>query len=872
MAKTAAVILRNYEIDGVPSSGAHVTVKKDLRDWGIYLEGLLNGGPSLSYNSFAGLLADLNHPANTLAMVHDDPTPANNGLYEKSGASGTGTWTRIGDTLRDIVRLTVTGGTGNAITATATEAPQAPTNKLYLMTPTANNSAGAVTINGTPLKDYFGNDPAANALINNSPVLMGFTASGNYQLLIAGPVDASGILASALAAQTAAAASATAAASSASALANQVRQFDTRAQAIAATIPVGVAAIKVTRYATGYPLSYATYVPGLVSDPGALLEAGGHYWKLDLTGGVVDPRWFGAKCDGVNDDTTAIQAALTAALGGKTLLIPASAGIGITASLDGGAGGVRVIGEGKSRGIIKALGSSTVDPMLKFTDAFNVEVRGVDFQGNSALVDIGAIQFLCTAGSNVIGNYVVQGNAFSNFKAHYWIRFLTNVASTSHTRRMRYIRVVDNEFQSNSGNDYDFTNVGQPSQMVATQGSIENNGSYVDDVLIARNFADCSGVKGFAACWASSRNVKISENIVLNAGSLGINDRGCYGVFAYNNHATGDMSYAPMDIAVTNNSILAARSIGFYGAQGIRLDVSHNTISGVIDNTAASLPYAAISFGQCEDSKANYNTLFGNYVGLYLIPTSTSPMIEAIGNRIESTVTNAKGILCTSVGNATNKVKIAGNIIILSDGGALGVSVLTAGALFGFDKVDIVNNRVSSGGTGIVCSDSTDGNMRGNKLYLQDNAIEGALATTALDLGNASTIKTIIHGGSINLANAGASAVGMLAPGHTKLNIDGLTIQDRATGSAFAFSAASANGTMRNVNLVGIARANLPADASNHMGFASPAGTPVGIGVFIQNLSTTFYTAQGSGGSQYTIDGWVTNGTSWLPRRCLTGT
>jgi hypothetical protein len=110
-------------------------------------------------------------------------------------------------------------------------------------------------------------------------------------------------------------AAASVAGSAASALG--VYQFDTRAQAIAATIPVDVQAIRVTRYATGHPLSDATYVPGTSSGPMAFQEAGGHYWQLDLSGGDINPHWFGALPALLGttptDSTAAIQAAINGA-------------------------------------------------------------------------------------------------------------------------------------------------------------------------------------------------------------------------------------------------------------------------------------------------------------------------------------------------------------------------------------------------------------------------------------------------------------------------------------------------------------------------------------------------------------------------------
>lgn len=57
-------------------------------------------GPS--YKTKAELDADLAWPAGTLAMVWKDGTVANNGDYEKTGAKGTGGWTRIGDSATQV--------------------------------------------------------------------------------------------------------------------------------------------------------------------------------------------------------------------------------------------------------------------------------------------------------------------------------------------------------------------------------------------------------------------------------------------------------------------------------------------------------------------------------------------------------------------------------------------------------------------------------------------------------------------------------------------------------------------------------------------------------------------------------------------------
>ncbi|HEX6828801.1 MAG TPA: hypothetical protein VF104_07465, partial [Burkholderiales bacterium] len=46
----------------------------------------------LGFDTLASLNADLVHPSGTLALVTNDPTPANNIIYRKTGASGAGSW------------------------------------------------------------------------------------------------------------------------------------------------------------------------------------------------------------------------------------------------------------------------------------------------------------------------------------------------------------------------------------------------------------------------------------------------------------------------------------------------------------------------------------------------------------------------------------------------------------------------------------------------------------------------------------------------------------------------------------------------------------------------------------------------------------
>lgn len=219
--KTAAEIFRRYVTAGVPASGPNPVVKDDVIAWGTFLETMLNAGVSgvgLAYATRSALNANLVPGANSTAIVYNDSTAAYNGFYVKSGGSGSGSWSRFADLPGAIVQLTVTGGTANAIVATAPETPLLPGNKLFLLTPTANNT-DATTLNynsqgALPVRSAFGTDLVGGELLIDSPVLM-LGASDHFTLLLSTNVDADGILASAQAAQAAAADSASDAADSA---------------------------------------------------------------------------------------------------------------------------------------------------------------------------------------------------------------------------------------------------------------------------------------------------------------------------------------------------------------------------------------------------------------------------------------------------------------------------------------------------------------------------------------------------------------------------------------------------------------------------------------------------------------------------------
>jgi pectate lyase-like protein len=384
MTLTAAEVWRDYELDGVPASGPYSPEKSNIRSWGALLEQLLGSGAAgLAYATLAALGADLAHPANTTAIVYGDATAANNGLYVKSGASGSGAWQRIGDLPGDIIRLTVTGGTGNAIIATAPETPSMPGNKLYLMTPSANNTnATTIVVNGAPavsIKNAFGSTLANGSLVIGSPVLMAWQVD-HYQLLISAVVDGSAILADTVSARNDAQTAATSASTSAAALGNQVHQYDSRAQAIAATIPAGIAYVKTMEFAAGSG-GGGLFKRGvaIVATGADFRSADGAFWNLVEK--QINVRQFGAKGDVATDDTTAIQNALNAASSNNGMVYLPSGNYKVTSTLTI-AGEVSLIGDGVGATAITGTGDILV---LNFTGNGNMErIFAVGYQNASA--------------------------------------------------------------------------------------------------------------------------------------------------------------------------------------------------------------------------------------------------------------------------------------------------------------------------------------------------------------------------------------------------------------------------------------------------------------------------------------------------------
>jgi hypothetical protein len=157
MAKPIETVFRDFSTDGNPSTAHHEPIKADIRDLHnahlVALTGATSG--AIVKTSLSDLNATLAHDADVMAWVVGDSTQGNDGVYQKQGASGAGSWTRLKDLPYSVIQINnADAGTANAIQATtAVNVPDAAYGALLVLNITAANT-GAVTlsINGETAK------------------------------------------------------------------------------------------------------------------------------------------------------------------------------------------------------------------------------------------------------------------------------------------------------------------------------------------------------------------------------------------------------------------------------------------------------------------------------------------------------------------------------------------------------------------------------------------------------------------------------------------------------------------------------------------------------------------------------------------------
>jgi hypothetical protein len=295
--------------------------KHDIRDWGTWVESIVNAFISnggLVYIGRAQLYADLAHAFPASAWVVMDPVAANNGIYQKQGVSGSGSWFRVADLPYSfIVASDVGAGTPNAILAT-TSIPVSASSLVVMNVADANTgSPVTVSFNGgavLTVKSNSGLDIQPGSLAAGG-LIMGFV-SGSYFQLANDEAVASLVFAArdaTIVARDAAIAARDIAAGYASTAISVTGNviYATVTGMSALTIPAGISAFRCNGYSAAGDGGGGFYmkVASAPSHSGKVQTVGGIWWELIEESPVIEQ--FG----GVLGSSDSLYAAAAAKVG-----------------------------------------------------------------------------------------------------------------------------------------------------------------------------------------------------------------------------------------------------------------------------------------------------------------------------------------------------------------------------------------------------------------------------------------------------------------------------------------------------------------------------------------------------------------------------
>lgn len=187
MTQTAEDVFRDFVTDGVPASGAHHPRKAEIREWGASLEANIAGfqaGGGIVFQTKAAMT--LGYAVNQMAWVIADSTSANNGIYQKQGGSGAGSWTRVADLPYSFI-VASDVGEGSPDSIQATSSLPISGSALVLLNVFQANTGSPVTVafNGNEplvIKSSSGNDIAPGGLQPNM-LVMGRVYGSDFRIV-----------------------------------------------------------------------------------------------------------------------------------------------------------------------------------------------------------------------------------------------------------------------------------------------------------------------------------------------------------------------------------------------------------------------------------------------------------------------------------------------------------------------------------------------------------------------------------------------------------------------------------------------------------------------------------------------------------------
>lgn len=670
---------RDFETDGVSSSGAHDVVKSEVRAIGPLIEAAIANAAlgalvDVTKDTKANLDADLAHAANTIALVYADATDANNDLYIKSGASGSGDWTNTGAlhaaldgyVLADRLAAEAAAASAEALASDASANADAAESYYNAIVAAATEIYGstAAGISATTDGEYF--------LVKGS--------GGAFARLY---LNASGV-----------AVDQNLAMPSTGALPTYAAEYATLADAITAAGVNGV----------------------LILQPGATYEISAG--QTSLAGQRI--VGYGATIKRRNQIVTTTTTAMTA---GVTSTVTLTSAAGFAVGMQ-----VAFAQQGVARSAL--IYGMTLSAIRTIT-----AVSGNQITLNSAVdinVSIGGTCFLTFVSLNLADNAAMVGVTFDGNRANWsfarWeVTIEAGAASTGNNQNfldcwfkdapgeaiLPYgddIRIVGNRFYDIGGNAIHLSGVAG----AIITGNIANNGNIDTAVGHADGFVSFSNgnsrvvitgnkatnfIAGTGATNVTDSDVTISENDFKSMYCFGIEGGGS---------ATGLTVTGNRIDGVATDTTKKPGSPYYGGIVFIALSSSDHLIAdNVVKNVSGSNKSLAISqVPGASNLKMSDNLLHGDVIFAGSYGASFSH------NQVEGRV---------QVAGAVSKLKINRNTISQPNA----TSAISTTATAAYDGLEIEGNTITGGTNGIDLTPSgtayTGVTVRGNKLYDQSN-------------------------------------------------------------------------------------------------------------------------------------------------------
>lgn len=437
--------------------------------------------------------------------------------------------------------------------------------------------------------------------------------------------------------------------------------------------------------------------------------------------GVINVKWFGAKGDGVTDDTISVQNAINSAAANQAVYFPPSSGAYIiTSQITFTKNNLTIFGYGA---ILKGTSSANYQFFQNVTGS-NFTVFGLVFDGTSGGgggtgSSNGSVQIFecsdvtirdCRFINTVQCGILVSGGARINIHGNIFTSVSVGVKSTFSTAQPKGVRVENNSFQNSEiairlSNTSDSSIVGNSIDMGVVYGStagisIDTNST---KIAITANALSGSGSYGIAVSGTSGgvNDVAISGNTIKSDGQC-IDMNGCYAVAVVGNVLAANSSNAGVAV-----NIHTSQFDGLPSVHGIVIkdNVIKGTFGGYIIQPVASI---ATTIYSIEISSNNTADAIGVSAAIFTANSPTRILnFRCFNNRGDTAGQDATiNLNFENLLTSTSTTIVTPNVSQYSmdaTGGAKTVTLPTASQFPGLEvtvlKTDVSANAVTVVGT-----------------------------------------------------------------------------------------------------------------------------------------------------------------------------